>query len=193
MARQTRLARFRPCLGQFAGILLRHNTNWRNALADELDPVDARILNILQEDAGLSVAEVADRVGLSASPCWRRIKRLEDSGLIRKRVTLLDAVLLGLDFEVYAIVKLNLPSTDNLERFETAVAAWPEVVQCATITGREDYVLRIVTSDMHAFDKFLREKLLALGIVSDCESHIVTRGVKNVTALPLGIITPHVG
>jgi Lrp/AsnC family transcriptional regulator len=161
-------------------------------LAEELDAIDARILDILQHDAGLSVAEVADRVGLSASPCWRRIKRLEDQGLIVKRVTLLDAVQLGLDFEVYAIVKLNLPSTENLERFEAAVAGWPEVVQCATITGREDYVLRIVTSDMHAFDKFLREKLLALGIVSDCESHIVTRGVKNVTTLPLGLITPHV-
>jgi Lrp/AsnC family transcriptional regulator len=174
------------------GISLRQIINRGNALAEELDAIDARILDILQHDAGLSVAEVADRVGLSASPCWRRIKRLEDQGMILKRVTLLDAVQLGLDFEVYAIVKLNLPSTDNLERFETAVAAWPEVVQCATITGREDYVLRIVTSDMHAFDKFLREKLLALGIVSDCESHIVTRGVKNVTTLPLGIITPHV-
>ena len=162
-------------------------------MADELDPVDARILDILQQDAGLSVAEVAERVGLSASPCWRRIKRLEDTGMILRRVTILDAVKLGLDFEVYAIVKLNLPSTENLNVFEAAVANWPEVEQCATITGREDYVLRIVTSDMHAFDKFLREKLLALGIVSDCESHIVTRGVKNVTALPLGIVTPHVG
>ena len=156
---------------------MRHNNNGRNALADELDPVDARILDILQQDAGLSVAEVAERVGLSASPCWRRIKRLEDTGMILRRVTILDAVKLGLDFEVYAIVKLNLPSTENLNVFEAAVANWPEVVQCATITGREDYVLRIVTSDMHAFDKFLREKLLALGIVSDCESHIVTRGV----------------
>ncbi|CAN5144976.1 Lrp/AsnC family transcriptional regulator [soil metagenome] len=161
-------------------------------MADELDPIDARILDILQQDAGLSVAEVADRVGLSASPCWRRIKRLEDSGLIRKRVTLLDAALLGLDFEVYAIVKLSLPSRENLDIFEKAVDGWAEVVQCAMITGREDYVLRIVTSDMHAFDSFLRNKLLTLGIVSDCESHIVTRGVKNVTALPLGIITPHV-
>lgn len=161
-------------------------------MADELDPIDARILDILQQDAALSVAEVADRVGLSASPCWRRIKRLEDQGYITRRVTILDAARLGLDFEVYAIVKLNLPSTENLELFENAVADWPEVVQCATITGREDYVLRIVTSDMHAFDKFLRQKLLSLGIVSDCESHIVTRGVKNVTALPLGIITPHV-
>ena len=160
-------------------------------MAEELDPVDARILDILQKDAALSVAEVADRVGLSASPCWRRIKRLEDAGLIRGRVTLLDATRLGLEFEVYAIVKLNLPSSENLEIFETAVAGWPEVVQCATITGREDYVLRIITSDMHAFDSFLRTKLLALNIVSDCESHIVTRGVKNVTALPLGLVTPH--
>jgi len=171
---------------------LRQNINGRNALADELDPVDARILDILQQDAGLSVADVADRVGLSASPCWRRIKRLEDSGLIRKRVTLLNAAMLGLDFEVYAIVKLSLPSREHLDMFESAVAGWPEVVQCATITGREDYVLRIITSDMHAFDSFLRNKLLTLGIVSDCESHIVTRGVKNVTALPLGIVTPHV-
>jgi Lrp/AsnC family transcriptional regulator len=171
---------------------LRQNINGRNALADKLDPVDARILDILQQDAGLSVADVAERVGLSASPCWRRIKRLEDSGLIRKRVTLLNAAMLGLDFEVYAIVKLSLPSRENLDMFETAVANWPEVVQCATITGREDYVLRIITSDMHAFDSFLRNKLLTLGIVSDCESHIVTRGVKNVTALPLGIVTPHV-
>lgn len=160
-------------------------------MSDDLDPVDARILDILQQDAGLSVAEIAERVGLSASPCWRRIKRLEDTGFIRKRVTLLDAAKLGLDFEVYAIVKLSLPSTENLDIFDKAVATWPEVVQCASITGREDYVLRIITSDMHAFDQFLREKLLKLGLVSDCESHIVTRGVKDVTALPLGIVTPH--
>ena len=149
--------------------------------------MDARILDILQHDASLSVAEIAERVGLSPSPCWRRIKRLEEAGVIRKRVTLLDAARLGLDFEVYAVVKLSLPSTENLEAFEAAVAGWPEVVHCATITGREDYVLRIVTRDMHAFDSFLREKLLALGLVSDCESHIVTRGVKDVTALPLGL------
>lgn len=161
-------------------------------MADTLDPVDARILDILQHDASLSVAEVAERVGLSASPCWRRIKRLEESGLIRKRVTVLDPVKLGLEFEVYAIVKLSLPSRENLEAFEAAVGDWPEVVQCATITGREDYVLRILTRDMHGFDLFLREKLLSLGLVSDCESHIVTRGVKNETALPLGLVSPHV-
>lgn len=157
-------------------------------MAEALDPVDARILEIVQNDASLSVAEIAERVGLSPSPCWRRIKRLEDAGVIRKRVTLLDPERLGLDFEVYAIVKLSLPSSENLERFESAVQGWPEVVQCATITGREDYVLRVVTRDIHAFDRFLREKLLSLGLVSDVESHIVVRGVKNTTAVPLGLV-----
>lgn len=159
-------------------------------MAEALDPVDARILEIVQVDASLSVAEIAERVGLSPSPCWRRIKRLEDAGVIRKRVTLLDPERLGLDFEVYAIVKLSLPSSENLERFEQAVLGWSEVVQCATITGREDYVLRVLTRDIHAFDRFLREKLLSLGLVSDVESHIVVRGVKNTTAVPLGLVTP---
>jgi Lrp/AsnC family transcriptional regulator len=162
-----------------------------DALADKLDPVDARILDIIQHDAGLSVAEIAERVGLSPSPCWRRIKRLEDEGIIRGRVTLLDSDRLGLGFEVYAIVKLALPTRENLETFETAVNGWAEVVQCAAITGREDYVLRIVTSDIHAFDHFMRDKLLSLGLVSDLESHIVVRGSKNTTALPLALVSPH--
>jgi Lrp/AsnC family transcriptional regulator len=161
-------------------------------LTDTLDPVDAKILDIIQHDASLSVAEIAERVGLSPSPCWRRIKRLEDEGVIRGRVTLLDSDKLGLGFEVYAIVKLVIPTGDNLNAFEAAVSRWPEVMQCATITGREDYVLRIVTSDIHAFDRFMREKLLALGLVSDIESHIVIRQAKNTTAVPLGLVSPHV-
>jgi Lrp/AsnC family transcriptional regulator len=156
--------------------------------ADKLDPVDAKILDIIQHDAGLSVAEIAERVGLSPSPCWRRIKRLEDEGVIRGRVTLLDSEKLGLGFEVYAIVKLALPTRENLDAFEVAVSAWPEVVQCANITGREDFVLRVVTSDIHAFDHFLRDNLLSLGLVADIESHIVIRGVKNTTAVPLGLV-----
>ncbi len=161
-------------------------------MAEQLDPIDARILELIQADAGLSVAEVAEQVGLSPSPCWRRIKRLEDAGVIRKRVTVLDTQKLGLDFEVYAIVKLTLPTRENLEAFDRAVAQWPEVMQCASITGREDYVLRILTSDIHAFDAFLRDKLLALGLVSDIESHIVVRGVKDTTEAPLSLVSPHV-
>ena len=160
-------------------------------MPEMLDAVDARILDLIQHDAALSVAEIADRVGLSSSPCWRRIKRLEDAGVIRGRVTLLDRTRLGLDFEVYAEVKLSLPTKENLEAFERAVVDLPEVTQCATVTGGMDYVLRIVTRDMHAFDDFLRDKLLSLGLVSDVESRIVIRSVKNATTVPLGLVSSH--
>ena len=158
-----------------------------------LDAVDAKILDLIQHDAGLSVAEIAERVGLSSSPCWRRIKRLEDAGVIQRRVTLLDGEKLGLAFEVYAEVKLSLPTKENLAAFEAAIVNLPEVAQCATVTGGMDYVLRIVTRDMHAFDTFIREKLLSLGLVSNIESRIVIRSVKNSTAVPLGLVSPHVG
>ena len=162
------------------------------SLSEPLDAVDAKILDLIQHDAGLSVAEIAERVGLSSSPCWRRIKRLEDSGIIQRRVTILDREKLGLGFEVYCTAKLSLPTKENLDQFEQAVAKWPEVVQCATVTGAADYELRIVTRDMHAFDDFLRDKILSLGLVSNIESRIVIRGVKNSTAVPLGLISPYV-
>jgi DNA-binding Lrp family transcriptional regulator len=162
-------------------------------LPEAFDPVDARILDLIQHDAGLSVAEVAERVGLSSSPCWRRIKRLEDNGVIQRRVTILDREKLGLGFEVYCTVKLQLPTRQNLEAFEAAIADWSEVVQCATVTGSSDYELRIVTRDMHAFDDFQREKLLSLGLVSNVESRIVIRSVKNSTAAPLNLVSAHLG
>jgi DNA-binding Lrp family transcriptional regulator len=107
-------------------------------------------------------------------------------------VTILDREKLGLTFEVYCTVKLSLPTKENLEAFESAVVKWAEVVQCATVTGACDYELRIVTRDMHAFDDFLRAKILSLGLVSDIESRIVIRGVKNSTAAPLGLVSPYV-
>jgi DNA-binding Lrp family transcriptional regulator len=161
-------------------------------VTESLDAIDARILDLIQNDAGLSVAEIADHVGLSSSPCWRRIKRLEDAGIIQRRVTILDREKLGLSFEVYCTVKLALPTKDNLDAFDRAISDMPEVVQCATVTGAADYELRIVTRDMPAFDTFLRDKLLSLGLVSNIESRIVIRSVKNTTAAPLGLITPHI-
>lgn len=160
-------------------------------MPEALDSLDARILALIQEDAGLSVAEVAERVGLSSSPCWRRIKRMEEAGVIQGRATLLDREKLGLGFEVYATLKLTLPTKDNLDAFEAAVCRWPEVMQCATVTGEADYVLRIVTRDMHAFDAFLRDRILSLGLVSNVQSRIVMRSVKNSTAVPLGLVSPH--
>ncbi len=161
-------------------------------MSEALDAVDARILDLIQYDAGLSVAEIAERVGLSSSPCWRRIKRLEDEGIIQRRVTILDREKLGLTFEVYCTVKLSLPTKDNLDTFEQSVKRWPEVVQCATVTGAADYELRIVTRDMHTFDDFLRDKILSLGLVSNIESRIVIRSVKNATTVPLGLVSSHV-
>lgn len=161
-------------------------------MPESLDAVDARILDLIQTDAGLSVAEIAERVGLSSSPCWRRIRRLEDDGVIQRRVTILDREKLGLGFEVYCTVKLSLPTKDNLETFEQSVHRWPEVVSCATVTGAADYELRIVTRDMHSFDALLREKILSLGLVSNIESRIVVRAVKNSTAVPLGLVSAHI-
>ncbi|MGI9169832.1 MAG: Lrp/AsnC family transcriptional regulator [Caulobacteraceae bacterium] len=161
-------------------------------MSERIDAIDTRILELIQNDAGRSVAEIAERVGLSSSPCWRRIRRLEEIGVIQRRVTILDREKLGLDFEVYCTVKLSLPTSDNLDAFERAVQGLAEVVQCATVTGPADYELRIVTRDMRAFDAFLRENILSLGLVSNIESRIVMRAVKNATALPLGLAGVHV-
>ena len=157
-------------------------------MPQELDAVDAKILDLVQRDAGLSVAEIAERVGLSSSPCWRRIKRLEEAGVIIGRVTLLDRQKLGLDFEVVASVKLALPSRENLAAFEDLVQRWPEVVECMTVTGAVDYVIRILTTDMHAYDNFLRDKLLGSGLVSDVQSRIIIKVAKRTTAMPLGLV-----
>jgi DNA-binding Lrp family transcriptional regulator len=161
-------------------------------LPQSLDAIDAKILDLIQKDAGLSVAEIADRVGLSSSPCWRRIKRMEEAGIIRGRVTLLDRDTLGLGFEVVASVKLALPSKENLAKFEQLVQKWPEVMECMTVTGAVDYVMRITTTDMHAYDSFLRDKLLGSGLVSDVQSRIVINIAKRTTALPLGLVSDYV-
>lgn len=158
-------------------------------MSEELDAVDTRILELLQRDASLSIAEIAEQVGLSSSPAWRRIERLKKTGVIVGQVTLLDRDKLGLSFEVFASVKLQLPSRENLERFETAIAEWPEVVDCATVTGAVDYMLRVVTRDMHAYDDFLRDKMLGLGLVSDVQSRIVMRVPKRTTAVPLELLS----
>lgn len=157
-------------------------------MSDLIDELDARILDLIQEDASLSVADLAERVGLSPSPCWRRIKRLEDLGVILKRVTVLDPDRLGLGFEVYVSVKLSLPSRTNLEAFESRLENWPEVVSCQTVTGHEDYMLRVMTRDMHAYDDFLRDKLLASDLVSGVESRIIMRSVRQTTAVPISLV-----
>jgi len=159
-------------------------------VTSEIDDIDAKILKLVQSDASLSVADIATKVGLSSSPCWRRIKRLEETGIIACQVTILDRELLGLNFEVYVAVKLDRPTRSNLRAFEASVKEFPEVLGCATVTGAVDYVLRIVTTDMHTYDDFLRDQILSMDLVQTAVSRIVIRSVKDTTDLPLHLIAP---
>ena len=158
-------------------------------MADVIDNIDAKILHLIQTDASLSVSDISEQVGLSSSPCWRRIKRMEELGIIQSRVTILNRKELGLDFEVFVAVKLALPNRDNMVKFEKAVARMPEVIQCAVVTGAVDFMLRVVTKDMHAYEDFLREVLLSIDLISDVQSRIVLRQSKDSTALPLNLIS----
>ena len=116
---------------------------------------------------------------------------MEEAGIIQGRVTLLDRQTLGLGFEVIANVKLALPSKENLEAFEERVAKWPEVMECMTVTGAVDYIIRVATTDMYAYDKFLREKLLGSALVSDVQSRIIIDVAKRTTAVQLGLVSDY--
>ncbi len=150
-----------------------------------LDAGDLRILCILQRDASLSVADVAREAGMSATPCWRRIKRMKEAGVIRRVAALVDREAVGLGFVSYAFVKLALPSRDNMERFDRLIERWPEVVTCERVTGAVDYLLKVVTDDIKTYDDFLRLKLLDNELVSDVQSRIVVSTVKDTAALPI--------
>ncbi len=150
-----------------------------------LDATDVRILRILQRDASLSIAEVAQEAGLSQTPCWRRIKRMRDAGVIRQIAALIDRETVGLEFVSYTFVKLHVPSRENMERFDRLVNSWPEVVMCERITGAVDYLIKVVTEDIKSYDAFLRLKLLDGPLVSDVQSSIVVATVKDSPALPI--------
>jgi len=150
-----------------------------------LDAGDIKILRELQRDASRPVAEIAKAVAMSQTPCWRRIKRLKEAGVIKATVAILDREALGLDFVSYAFVKLTLPSRENMETFDTMVRSWPEIVFCERVTGAVDYMIKVVVEDMRAYDDFLRFRLLDSELVSDVQSRIVVSTVKDSTELPL--------
>ena len=150
-----------------------------------LDAGDIRILRIMQKDASLAVAEVAREAGMSQTPAWRRIKRLKEAGAIRAVVALVDRHAVGLDFVAYAFVKLGVPSRQNMENFDRLVKIWPEVLLCERVTGAVDYLLKVVTTDIGAYDRFLRYKLLDNDLVTDVQSRIVVATVKDTPALPI--------
>ncbi len=150
-----------------------------------LDATDIAILNLLQRNAAVSVAEIADQVGLSQSPCWRRIQRLEKDGFVRERVAVLDRRKLGLNLEVFAQVRFFREQPDTLTNFEAAIRSAPEVVECHMLMGDVDFLLRVVTHDVESYERFLRNTLAVLPGVRDIRSTISLSTIKSGQLLPL--------
>jgi len=154
----------------------------------KLDNTDRKILALLQRNNNLSAAEVAEQVGLSQSPCWRRINRLQEEGVIRGGVALLNRKILGLNVVVFVNVKLSMHGWNMLNEFEQAIVSFPEVLECWTISGSMDFTLRVVTKDIDSYEHFLRRKLLQLPHIKEAQSNFTMTEVKNTTELPLELI-----
>jgi Lrp/AsnC family transcriptional regulator len=150
-----------------------------------LDRVDRRILDLLQREGALPVAEVATRTGLSTTTCWRRIQQLEQSGVIRGRVALLDRAALGLDVTIFAHVKLSTQGRDAIAAFAEAIRERPEVLDCYTTMGEWDFMLRVVTRDIKAFEAFYLDHLSKLPNVQSINSSVAVTVIKETTVLPI--------
>ena len=149
-----------------------------------MDRIDRKILSCLQQDAQLSVAEVAERVGLSTTPCWRRIQNLEKAGVIRARVALLDPAKMNVGVTVFVRVKTSQHSYDWLEAFARKVAGIDEVVEFHRMSGDIDYLLKIVVPDIAAYDTVYK-RLIALADLTDVSSSFAMETIKYTTALPV--------
>jgi len=149
-----------------------------------LDAIDRKILMVLQEDASLSVAEIGDRVGLSSTPCWKRIQRLEADGVILRRVALVDQNKIGLGITVFVSVESADHSEAWLKKFADAVSAMPEVMEFYRMAGDVDYMLRVVAADMQSYDVFYK-KLISAVPLKNVTSRFAMEKIKSVTALPV--------
>jgi len=156
-----------------------------NKLPESLTRQDVDILKLLQQDATLSTAAIAERINVSQSPCWRRINRLEQDGLIQGRVALLNRNALGMDVVVFATINLTSTGRQNLIEFERDIIEHPEVIECYTITGIWDYMLKIVTRDIRHYEEFVRNTLTASPSIRELHSHMAVTEIKNTTELPL--------
>jgi Lrp/AsnC family transcriptional regulator len=149
-----------------------------------MDATDRKILGLLQQDASLSVAEIGSRVGLSSTPCWKRIQRLEAEGVIQKRVALVDPDKLGLGVTVFVSIETGDHSQDWLARFADVVGAMPEVMEFYRMAGDVDYMLRVVVTDIQGFDT-LYKRLIAAVPLKNVTSRFAMEKIKATTALPI--------
>ncbi len=150
-----------------------------------LTDADRTILRVLQQDSGLTNQALADRVGMSASACWRRVQAMEKAGLISGYAAQLDARKLGLGFTALAQVSLTRHDSEQVEGFVNAVLARPEVMQCFAVTGDADYVLRVIAEDLESYERFLHDFLFHQPGVTQVRTSVVVRAYKDSTALPL--------
>ncbi len=157
--------------------------------ARRLDAIDRKILTVLQEDASLSVAEIGDRVGLSSTPCWKRIQRLEADGVIQRRVALVDQNKIGLGLSVFVSVESGDHSEAWLKTFAAAVSSMPEVMEFYRMAGDVDYMLRVVVADMQSYDVFYK-KLIGAVSLKNVTSRFAMEKIKSVTALPVPPMPP---
>jgi Lrp/AsnC family transcriptional regulator, leucine-responsive regulatory protein len=155
----------------------------------ELDAIDCRIVSELQANARLSNIELAERIGLSASPCLRRVKRLEREGYIEGYRATLQRSRVGLGFSVFLAVKINGHANDEASRFERAVVEMPEVIACHLVSGDADYFLEVVVPDLGDYQRFLVGKLLEMPIVREVRSNIAIQTLKASAPLPLAHLT----
>ena len=154
-------------------------------MPNELDSTDLRMLQNLQENARLTNVELADRVGLSPSPCLRRLKRLEAEGFIKGYMTLIDQNAIGLPVSIFVSVTLKQQTESALEEFEARIRELPQVMECYLMTGTADYLLRVVTADLAAYERFLKDHLTRIPAIASIQSSFALKQVSFRTALPL--------
>ena len=155
-----------------------------------LDKLDKRILQALQRDGSITNLELAEQIGLSPSPCARRVKQLEEAGIINKQVTLLNASQLDLKLTALIQISMDRHTPDRFEVFEAQVRSYPEVIECLLITGQSaDYQLKVVVPDMECYQEFLLNKITRIEGVTDVHSSFMLREVINTTELPLNHIS----
>tara|TARA_R110002049_G_scaffold54869_27_gene152450 strand:+ start:244 stop:711 length:468 start_codon:yes stop_codon:yes gene_type:complete len=150
-----------------------------------IDQIDRKILEILQREPGINATAIGDQISLSQSACWRRIQRMRDEGIIRDQPVKLDREKVGLNTMVFAHVKLTSHGRSNLAAFSEAVSEFPEVLDCYVLLGNVDFLLRIVTRDIKAYEMFFFEKLSQLPGIQEVNSSIVMSDVKHTTILPI--------
>ena len=150
-----------------------------------MDSKDLHILSILQKNGRIPISELAIKLNMSDTPCLRRVKKLENSGVISGYSANLSADSLGFNAIVYVFVRLTENSNDNADMFEGAVKDFPEVLECSVISGSHDYLLKIIETDTESLEKFIMQSLLRLGIVRSSTTNLILRQQKYTTAVPL--------